>query len=1797
MRKIPTFLLSLAAAAATAVSSFGAAFITDFNSGLPAGTTAYGTAGHRPNGGVDNTGLLRLTDNVNSSVGAFHVNDFAGGIAVTNFRVIARVAIGGGTGRPADGMGFGFGNDLPNGLWASEAEEPRFNGINVSMDTWDNGGEDTAPALDYRVGAVIGGFQSLDTNYNNASIRPGREPAGPIFTNSAGEPVSLLTFGVSPDMPANENFVPLLIELTGDNRLTVVWSNNVIFNQVEVTNYTPISGGKFGFAARTGGANAKHWVDNLQIYVNYAPGPVSFTEEPASLTVVESREAVFTAELTGTPPYNIQWFSNGVAIAGATSPTHRIANPTTNMSGDVYSVQVSNEEQTTPIVSQDATLTVLPRVITVDVGSRFTANQVFVRYSKPVNLNGTYTLSPTLAVLSTAHGASSNEVVLTTSTLTPNTDYTLTISGVTGQDGSPLENEPSVLSFSHGTAFCRNFDDGRLHPGGILSGTAYIGTNGALHLTDAVNSSTGWYFIPGSGSFATNLTMTWQNLVGGGTGGGADGMSFNWAPGLTPANGGTAEEGVGNGLSATIDTFDNGTGQDEGIEIKWQGQRVAYTKIVKDNPGDGNFIRNNTFVDASLTVSNDVVTFNWSNQVVTATIPGFGILNGNYLFMARTGGANDNHWIDDLCINDYTPIGENVSFVQSPTNMAILTGQSATFRAIPGGSPRFTYQWFTNGVAVPNQTNSTFTISNAARSMSGMEVSVSAANQFSSATSGVATLTVTSNPRVLSAAFESNTRIKIVYNEPVDLNSGTYDLVGSGFFENFREYGTTHNEVIWVSDTAFSPTATYTLRIEGVVNEETGDPLVPDPTDVEVRLRGAFFTDFNNNTIPPGTQLNGVAYVTNGVLHLTDAVAGVQGSYFIPDPANGSNVTTLFMSWNALIGGGNAADGMSLSWASDIAPNTVTGEDGAGGGLVVSVDTFDNTPGCDNCPTGTDTGVEIAWRGRRVAYQHPGGGAPWAPLRKNAFIDASVLIVPDDTGTNASISYKFDTFTITGTLTNFTGMQNGNFLFAARTGGAHDNHWVDNIAINAFFPGPANITEQPQSASVFRGETATFTVDVDGTPPYFYQWFTNGVAVAGATSSTFVSPPATEETDGLDVTVEVSNALGTNMSEVATFSLRRDPQLASLYINGSNTVLVTFTEPVDLASGTYTVELAGGGTGPALTGRAYGADHRTLILTFDQNFNLGQAYNVTIAGVTGEGTGLATIPDPITRLTSFTPGTPVCYDFNDNMLPAGTQTNGTAYIAGGVLHLTDGANSQEGRYFIPDQANGSTVERLFARWRTYIGDGNTGADGMSFNWAANLAAGTGGTAEEGVGNGLSVTIDTFDNGDGGQGPDNGIEIKWNGQRLAHQSIPKNNSNNDGVYIRRHAFVETEVIVQPNGTAIFSYDGNTISATIPNWTGIAGGKFLFFARTGGANDRHWIDDLQINCFTPGPAGFATDVQDVVVNPGNRPTLSFAPNGTPPYTITWYSNDVVVSSTGAAAFAPVIPTGESADFYAVISNGDGGAVTSRTATATVRTLLTISRDTNDNVTVSWPGTGWVLQGNNDLGDTNGWGDLPQFSTSPLVIPAGFFGPGETNVFFRARLSEGVLSANAVGIVQKVAEPGFTLLANPLNAPGGNSISQVLPNGVGLSVFTYENGSFNIRTWDDPADDWSTNGIALAPGTGFFVRNLEDTNITIKFVGTVPQGTLNNSLAAGFNLEGSIVPEAGRLDTDLGLPAEPGDRVFKYNPATGTYQITTFEMDDAGNLGWTNPSAAVMDVAEGFFIFTPDAKTWTRNFSPVE
>ena len=106
-------------------------------------------------------------------------------------------------------------------------------------------------------------------------------------------------------------------------------------------------------------------------------------------------------------------------------------------------------------------------------------------------------------------------------------------------------------------------------------------------------------------------------------------------------------------------------------------------------------------------------------------------------------------------------------------------------------------------------------------------------------------------------------------------------------------------------------------------------------------------------------------------------------------------------------------------------------------------------------------------------------------------------------------------------------------------------------------PGDLSISGQPQAATAYIGQTATFTVAAAGSSAVSYQWLKNSVPISGATSASYTTPVLSGSDSGGQFSVTATNASGTLTSNIAILtvtiapgdlSISSQPQAATVYV-------------------------------------------------------------------------------------------------------------------------------------------------------------------------------------------------------------------------------------------------------------------------------------------------------------------------------------------------------------------------------------------------------------------------------------------------------------------------------------------------------------------------------------------------------------------------------------------------------------------------------------------------------------------------
>src|SRR5208282_2672156 len=215
-------------------------------------------------------------------------------------------------------------------------------------------------------------------------------------------------------------------------------------------------------------------------------------------------------------------------------------------------------------------------------------------------------------------------------------------------------------------------------------------------------------------------------------------------------------------------------------------------------------------------------------------------------------------------------------------------------------------------------------------------------------------------------------------------------------------------------------------------------------------------------------------------------------------------------------------------------------------------------------------------------------------------------------------------------------------------------------ACNAGFEGykpvlPA-VVSQPANQTVTVGQTATFSVTATGTGPLTYQWYDNGMAITGATSSTYTTPPTTLGNSGSVFTVTVTNLAGTVTSMGATLTVMSIPPVAGSLVpsnatppyNTSVNLIPTFS------GGTGVIGSMGVGSSDITASAVSGGSYPTPLLTSTKT------YTLTVTDAHGNVVSATCVVTP--TMVSITPISPA----NQTVAPG--QITFTATASGGATN-------------------------------------------------------------------------------------------------------------------------------------------------------------------------------------------------------------------------------------------------------------------------------------------------------------------------------------------------------------------------------------------------------------------------------------------------------------------------------------------------------------------------------------------------
>jgi hypothetical protein len=316
------------------------------------------------------------------------------------------------------------------------------------------------------------------------------------------------------------------------------------------------------------------------------------------------------------------------------------------------------------------------------------------------------------------------------------------------------------------------------------------------------------------------------------------------------------------------------------------------------------------------------------------------------------------------------------------------------------------------------------------------------------------------------------------------------------------------------------------------------------------------------------------AYLTNQPQNcaiLNDNKAGEQTGITMPDFDNTQTIESFTATFQLKLGPGTSppADGVAFSFGPDVYAGAAYSETGATGpgDLVIWFHTWNNGPSTVggviypvNAPS-----VNISFGGTQIGLYL----FPMAEMVDSQFHPVSIQLTRAG---KVSVVYQgqliYTNFLVAG-----WAPEAGFFNISGRCGGSSEWAAVSQLSINTVLQGAAvapTILTNPASVTVNERGTNTFSVAVDGTAPFSFQWTDNGADIPNETGATYTMGPIPYTENGHLIRVRVSNPANTVgvTSAAAILTVIRDttpPTVVKVNADAAgDQVTVVFSKPVDV---------------------------------------------------------------------------------------------------------------------------------------------------------------------------------------------------------------------------------------------------------------------------------------------------------------------------------------------------------------------------------------------------------------------------------------------------------------------------------------------------------------------------------------------------------------------------------------------------------------------------------------------------------
>jgi hypothetical protein len=509
-----------------------------------------------------------------------------------------------------------------------------------------------------------------------------------------------------------------------------------------------------------------------------------------------------------------------------------------------------------------------------------------------------------------------------------------------------------------------------------------------------------------------------------------------------------------------------------------------------------------------------------------------------------------------------------------PLAQSINSGETVTFTVTATGSAPLSFQWQKNGVDIAGATASSYTTAALGVADNGAGYGVLVTNSAGSASSAIATLTVTPLPPVGTApGITAAPQAQIVS----DGQPATFSVAAAGSPPLAYQWQRNGSNIAGATGANFSIPA-------AALSDSGAQFLVVVTNSVGSVTSTAASLTVNpvapSITTPPQAQTvsDGVAptftVVASGstVLHYQWKKSGVNvgtdsAAYQSPvvHPADSGSAYTVTVSNSA----GSVTSAAATLTVNAVAPSITTAP--------ANATVQDGQPATFSVAAAGSAPLAYQWQRNGVNISGATGTSYSMPAASVADSGAQFAVVVSNTAGSATSASAL-------------------------------------LTVNAVAP---NITAQPHAQTVTDGASATFTVAAGGTPVLHYQWMKSGANV-GSDSPSYQTPAVQLADSGSAYTVTISNSAGSVTSAAAVLTV--NPVAPSI------TTAPHAQTVSDGGTATFTVVAAGSAVLHyqwKKSGVSIGADAATYQTPVVHASDSGASYTVTVSNSAGNVTSPA----------------------------------------------------------------------------------------------------------------------------------------------------------------------------------------------------------------------------------------------------------------------------------------------------------------------------------------------------------------------------------------------------------------------------------------------------------------------------------------------------------------------------------------------------------------------------------------------